>query len=146
MASPMLNRGERITRVKQTGQRLPALPAGLPADARHRTANALHSAALRLLRVARAADAGMDLDGPRASLLPVLVFAGPRSIGQLASIEQVSPPAITKMVNALEADGLVARARSTHDRRVVEVLATDKGRSLLEHGRTDRVRAVAALL
>jgi DNA-binding MarR family transcriptional regulator len=133
--------------VKQSGQaRLPARPAGVPADERHETANLLHSAALRLLRLARTRDVGMDLDGPRASLLSVVVFAGPQPITRLAAIEQVSPPAITKLVAALEADGLVVRERSTTDRRVVLVTPTPAGRRLLERGRAARVRAVAALL
>ena len=133
--------------VKQSGQaRLPARPAGVPDDERHETANLLHSAALRLLRLARARDVGMDLDGPRASLLSVVVFAGPQPITRLAAIEQVSPPAITKLVAALEADGLVVRERSATDRRVVLVTPTAAGRRLLERGRAARVRAVAGLL
>jgi DNA-binding MarR family transcriptional regulator len=110
------------------------------------TADALHSAAVRLLRRARTADTGMDLDGPRASLLSVLVFAGPRAVTVLAAIEQVSPPAITKLVTALEADGLVARRRPGGDRRVVLVEATPAGRRLLERGRAARVRVIAELL
>jgi DNA-binding MarR family transcriptional regulator len=122
------------------------MPQGVPADARHETANALHSAALRLMRRARSADASMDLDGPRASALSVLVFGGPMPIGRLASVEQVSPPAITKTVTALEGAGLVRRSRSAQDRRVVLVAATAKGRALLERGRSARVNAVADLL
>jgi len=132
--------------VNDRGQRLPARPAELPADAPHETANLLHSAALRLLRLARTADVGMDLDGPRASLLSVLVFGGPRPVGALAAIEQVSAPAVTKLVTALEADGLVTRQRSAQDRRVVLVAATTAGHELLERGRAARVRAVARLL
>ena len=125
---------------------LPGVPPGVPDDERHATANALHSAALRLLRRARQADASMDLDGPRASALSVLVFGGPMPIGQLAAAEQVSAPAITKTVTALEADGLVRRTRSAEDRRVVLVNATAKGKALLEKGRATRVRLVADLL
>ena len=125
---------------------LPALPHGLPTDARHEAANALHSAALRLLRRARTADASMDLDGPRASALSVLVFGGPMPIGQLAAAEQVSAPAITKTVTALEAEGLARRSRSTSDRRIVLVAATARGRALLERGRAARVRALAGML
>ncbi|HEY2946795.1 MAG TPA: MarR family transcriptional regulator [Micromonosporaceae bacterium] len=132
--------------VKGSGQRFPGRPAGLPADERHETANQLHSAALRLLRRARTADAGMDLDGPRASLLSVLVFAGPVSVGKLAELEQVSPPAITKLVAVLEAAGLATRERAPNDRRVVLVAATPAGRRLLERGRAGRVRVVAGLL
>jgi DNA-binding MarR family transcriptional regulator len=126
---------------------LPGVPQGLPADNRHEVANALHSAALRLLRRARAGDdTSMDLDGPRASALSVLVFSGEVPIGQLAALEQVSPSAITKTVTALEEAGLVRRSRSPQDRRVVLVSATPKGRALLERGRAARVRAVADLL
>lgn len=125
---------------------LPQPPAGVPVDDLHATANALHSAALRLLRHARTGDRGMDLDGPRASLLSVVVFGGPVPIGRLAEIEQVSPPAVTKTVTVLEEAGLVARVRSAGDRRVVLVEATAKGRSVLERGRAARVRAVAELI
>ena len=138
--------------VKDRGQRaaagrheLPPLPDGVPADERHETANLLHSAALRLLRQARLADGVLDLDGPRASLLSVLVFAGPLPVGRLAELEQVSPPAITKTVAALESAGLATRTRSPSDRRVVLVSATAAGSRLLERGRAARVRAVAAL-
>jgi DNA-binding transcriptional ArsR family regulator len=122
----MINLGERLTEVKDT---LPPPPAGVPEDERHRTANALHSAALRLLRRARAADVTMDLDGrarrpSRWSCSPARL-----PIGRLAALEQVSPPAITKTVTALESDGLVERVRSGGDRRVVLVRATAGARA-----------------
>ena len=129
--------------VKNPGQEL---PPGLPDDPTTRAANALHSAAVRLLRRARAANTGMDLDGPRASALSVLVFGGPVPLSRLAAIEQVSPPAITKTVTALEAAGLVTRTRSGSDRRVVLVDATAAGRALLEQGRAARVRVIADLI
>jgi DNA-binding MarR family transcriptional regulator len=132
--------------VKNMGQDLPHPPAGLTDDATTRAANALHSAAMRLLRRARAADTEMDLDGPRASALSVLVFGGPVPLSRLAEIEQVTPPAITKTVTALEAAGLATRTRSDSDRRVVLVAATDAGRGLLERGRAARVRAIADLI
>ena len=132
--------------VNDSRQRLPELPAGLPKDSRHETANLVHSAAVRLLRTARAADTNLDLDGPRASLLSVLVFAGPQPVTKLAELEQVSAPAITKMVSALESAGLVQRERSETDRRVVRVSATPDGKRLLERGRAARVKAIAALL
>ncbi|WP_051807753.1 MarR family winged helix-turn-helix transcriptional regulator [Actinoplanes subtropicus] len=131
---------------KRQSPQLPQPPAGLPADDRHRAANVLHSAAVRLLRRAAAADRGMDLDGPRASLLSVLVFGGAQTMSQLAERERVTPPAITKLVSALESAGLAARRPSSSDRRVVLVDATDAGRDVLERGRAERVRAVAQLL
>src|SRR5258705_12459716 len=102
MITPTLvfSRGERLTLVKD------------------KTPEVLHSAALRLLRFARTADKDLDLDGPRASALSVLVFVGPMALGRLADLEQVPPPAITKTVGLLEAGGLVERERSVTDRRV----------------------------
>ena len=117
--------------------------SGQPA---YETADMLHSAVVRLLRRAAMADVGMDLDGPRASLLSVLVFGGPLPISKLAESERVSPPAITKLVSALESAGLAVRRPSPDDRRVVLVDATEAGRAVLERGRADRVRAVAQLL
>jgi DNA-binding MarR family transcriptional regulator len=88
----------------------------------------------------------MPLDGPRASMLSILVFSGPLSITTLAGIERVTPPAVTKTVAALEQAGYVTRERSTGDRRVVLVQATPAGRRVLEHGRAARVREVARRL
>lgn len=130
----------------QTNPDVPPLPPAVAHDELHDVANAMHSASLRLLRHARAADSQMDLDSPRASALSVVIFAGAMPIGQLAEIEQVSAPAITKTVGALEAAGLVERVRSTTDRRVVNVRATAAGRAVLERGRIARVRRVANLL
>jgi DNA-binding MarR family transcriptional regulator len=115
-------------------------------EVRREVADLVHSTAVRLLRRVRTADSGMDLDGPRASLLSVVVFAGPQPVSRLAEIEQISPPAVTKTVTALEAAGLVVRERSTEDRRVVRVAATAAGRRLLEQGRAARVRMISQLL
>jgi DNA-binding MarR family transcriptional regulator len=138
----MINLGERITMVNKSA----------PADddeSDHDTADVLHSAAVRLLRRARTADVEMDLDGPRASALSVVVFGGPIPLTRLAAAEQVSPPAMTKTVAALEAAGLVRRDRTDApgaDRRVVLVAATDAGRELLTRGRRARVRLIADVI
>jgi len=110
------------------------------------TADRLHSASIHLLRRAATADAGMRLDGPRASLLSVLVFAGPQTMGRLAEMERVTPAAITKLVTALERAGLATRVRDGSDRRVVRVEATEEGKELLLRGRAARVRVIERLL
>jgi DNA-binding MarR family transcriptional regulator len=112
---------------------------------RQQAADAMHSAALHLLREVRKVDAGMSLDGPRASVLSVLVFGGPKPVSRLAELEQVSAPAITKLVNALEEQGLVWRAAAENDRRVVLVTATTAGERLLVRGRAARVRAIGEM-
>ena len=123
---------------------IPDLPLGVPATELNQLANTVHSVSLRLLRQVRVVDGTSGLSGPRISLLSVLVFAGPLPIGKLARIEQISGPAITKLVDGLARDGLARRVRSKTDRRVVLVEATPAGRKRLEEGRARRVNAVAA--
>ena len=109
-------------------------------------ANRLHSAAIHLLRQLRAEDEAMELSGPAASALSVIVFGGPITLGSLAAAEQVRPPTITRLVKAMEAEGLVVRDADAADRRVQRVRATAKGRRILEQGRARRVARLANAL
>ena len=52
---------------------------------------------------------------------------GARTISQLAELEGVAQPTMTRMVVRLENEGLVARQRSPADGRVVLVALTDAG-------------------
>ena len=106
-------------------------------------ADGLHSAAIHLLRWLRREDEQGGLSGPRLSALSVIVFGGPVTLGELAAAEQVRPPTMTRLVNALEADGLVVREADPDDGRVTRLRATDDGRRLLHEGRARRVAALA---
>lgn len=125
---------------------IPPVPKGLANDRPTRTANRLHSLAIHLLRQVAQVDREMGLTPERASVLSVLAFGGPRTIGQLARAERVSPPAITRIVDGLENAGLAERARGIDDRRVVRVTVTAEGRRLMERGRARRVEVLAARL
>jgi DNA-binding MarR family transcriptional regulator len=105
-------------------------------------ADRLHSAAIHLLRRLRREDDASGLPAPQLSALSVIVFGGPITLGALAAAEQVRPPTITKVVAALEADGLVTREVQAHDKRIVRVRATAKGTKLLQEGRRRRVAAL----
>lgn len=107
-------------------------------------ADRLHSAAIHLLRSLRREDDASGLSAPRLSALSVVVFAGPLKLGDLAKAEQVRPPTMTRLVQALEGDGLVRRAPDADDRRIWRIAATAKGRRLLMQGRKRRVSALAA--
>ena len=109
-------------------------------------ANRLHSAAIRLLRTLRREDDGSGLSAPRLSALSVIAFAGPLSLAELAAAEQVRPPTMSRIVDALVAAGLVAREPAPTDRRSVRLTATDRGRRLMEAGRERRVRALVQRL
>jgi len=125
---------------------LPPLPAGVPRNSRNRVANALNSTAIHALRTARTADAESGLTGERLSLLSVLVFGGPATMSALARAEQVSRPAITRTVGALEQAGLVRREEVAEDRRRSRVSATAAGRRLMEAGRRARIERLAGVL
>jgi len=103
------------------------------------TADRVHSAAIRLLRLVRAADAETGLSAPRLSALSVLVYAGPKSITALARIEQVTAATMSKLIAELEAAGLVAKRADKSDGRALRIEATSKGRMLLQEGRKRRL-------
>ncbi|MGH7562429.1 MAG: MarR family winged helix-turn-helix transcriptional regulator [Gemmatimonadales bacterium] len=109
-------------------------------------ADRLHSAAIRLLRTVRETDRAMGLSGPRASALSVVVFKGPLTMGALAAAEQVKPPTMTRLVAALERQGLVTRAADPADGRVQIIRATARGRAVLQAGRRRRVARIAEML
>ena len=109
-------------------------------------AEQLHSVAIHLLRRLRRSDDQMGLSGPRASALSVLVFGGPTSLAQLARVEQVRPPTMARLVDALEAGGLARRDVDKTDLRAVRIRATAKGRKLLLEGRARRLHQLVRLL
>jgi DNA-binding MarR family transcriptional regulator len=111
----------------------------------HRTAvaDALHSAAIHLLRGVRKEDERTGVGPARLSALSVLVFAGPMRLTKLARIEQVKPPTMTKVVAGLEAGGLVRRRPDPEDARAVRLEPTRRGTKLLEEGRRRRVERLA---
>ena len=117
-----------------------------PNRAAEALAQRLHAAAIHLLRRLRAEDDASGLTAPRLSALSVLVFGGPRSIGELAAAEQVRPPTISRLVRELERDGLVRRETDSGDARIQRVHATPAGQSLLAAGRARRVARLAASL
>ena len=106
-------------------------------------AEQLHASAIHLLRQLRRADEAGGATASRLSALSVIVFSGPISLGKLAEIEQVRPPTMTRIVNALESQQLILKIRSQHDARIVHLSATNKGRRLLLTARKRRVRVLA---
>ena len=111
-----------------------------------RIADRLHSAAIHLLRRLRREDDASGLSAPRLSALSVVVFAGPLTLGELAAAEQVRPPTMTRLVSALEAQGLVTREPDARDRRLTRIRATARGKTLLARGRARRVDVLARQL
>jgi DNA-binding MarR family transcriptional regulator len=94
-------------------------------------ADRFHSAAIHALRHVRREDPTTGIGPARLSALSVLVFGGPRTLGELAAAEQVRPPTMTRIVQGLEDDGLAVRRRDPGDGRVHRLYATPKGRRVM---------------
>jgi DNA-binding MarR family transcriptional regulator len=109
-----------------------SIPAPEVLAARLRLANA------RLARRVRqeALSAGDDLTASRLAALATIERVGPVTLGDLAALEQVQPPSMTRIVAHLEEAGHAVREVDGHDRRIVRVHITDRGRQTLERSRT----------
>lgn len=111
-----------------------------------RVADRLHSAAIHLLRRLRVEDEALGISAPRLSVLSVLVFAGPKRVGELARLEQVEPPTMTRLVDGLVRDGLAVRQPDPDDARAIRVRATPTGARTLRRGRARRVATLRGAL
>jgi DNA-binding MarR family transcriptional regulator len=109
-------------------------------------ADRFHSAAIHALRFVAREDPASGLSAARLSALSVLVFGGPKTLGELAAAERVRPPTMTGIVRALEEAGLVRRAADERDGRVVRMHATAKGKRVLERARERRIAKLAERL
>ena len=107
-------------------------------------ADQLHGAAIRLLRYVRKEDAASGITGAQLSVLSVLAYGGPQTLGALAAAEQVKPPTMSQLVGTLEHLELVTR--KPLDRRSAEISLTRKGRQLLEAGRKRRLARLTKAL
>src|SRR5690242_4871772 len=71
-----------------------------------------------------------QLTRTEAGLLGTL-SQGPRRITELTKTETLTQPAVSKLLDKLENQGLVRRERDSADRRVVTVFLSDQGRQSL---------------
>ena len=93
-------------------------------------AMSLREAIMRLNRRLRQARAVGDLTFSQLSALTSLQLAGALTPRELADVERVQPPTMTKIVGKLEERGLVARTPHPTDRRQVILAATEEGRAV----------------
>jgi DNA-binding MarR family transcriptional regulator len=109
-------------------------------------ADRMHSAAIHLLRRASTEDTRAGASPARLSALSVLVFAGPKTMSELAVMERVKVPTMSRLVAAMEAEGLVRRERHGTDARSVVLHSTAKGRRILDRARELRLTLLESLL
>src|SRR3712207_4125171 len=101
-------------------------------------ARTLREAITRLNRRVRQARPVGDLTFSQLSALTSLQLAGALTPRELADMERVQPPTMTKIVGKLEERGLVARTPHPTDRRQVILAATEEGRAV--YAQFERVR------
>jgi DNA-binding MarR family transcriptional regulator len=82
----------------------------------------------------------------RLSALSVLAYGGARTLGQLAEIEQVKPPTMSRLVTAMEAEELVLRSADLNDGRVTLLRVSAKGRRVLGRARDARLALLEELI
>lgn len=115
-----------------------------PDDPRAAIAVRLTPALLRIGRRVRPASG--DLAVGHFSTLATLHRHGPQRPSDLARIERFTPPAVARVVGALEDRGLVVRRPSPDDARSSLVEITEAGSALLAATRAEQSQAVARLL
>lgn len=113
---------------------------------REEVARRVHSAALHLMRYVRAQDTALGVPPAQLSALSVIVFGGKTSLSELAKTEQVRPPTMSRIIDALVHDGLVKRETDKTDRRSIIITATEKGTRIMHEGRGRREKRLLELL
>lgn len=103
----------------------------------------LRLSATRLARRMRQ-ESATGLSPSQFSALAVIHARGPLTLGELADMERVAPPTISKVVAKLEADGLVARHPDPTDKRVSLVQATKAGAQLHDESKRRRTTWLTA--
>ena len=98
----------------------------------------LRPALLRLTRLIRNQRVDMSVTLTQLSALATLRKHGPLSPGELAGIERVQPPSMTKVLALLEDRGLVTRQAHPTDRRQAIIVLAQPGIDLLDSERRSR--------
>jgi len=101
---------------------------------------------MRLARRLRAERGSDDLTLSQLAALGSLELHGECTVGELAHIERVKPPSMTRIVNSLVEAGLMVRRPHDVDGRQVMVGLTDTARELLIGNRRRRTAWLALRL
>lgn len=92
----------------------------------------------RIARRIRANAARDDVTEGQRSVLFALNGDGPLSLRELSEHEGVTPPSMNRTVNALVEAGLVTRATSQDDARMIELDLSSDGRTFVDETRRRR--------
>jgi DNA-binding MarR family transcriptional regulator len=81
-------------------------------------------------RLTKALAAQYGLTGPQLTVVKVLESLGEVSLSELAERIHAQNSTVTGIIDRMQREGLVLRARSFRDRRVIQIKLTSKGREL----------------
>ncbi|HLK35426.1 MAG TPA: MarR family transcriptional regulator [Polyangiaceae bacterium] len=106
------------------------MPAAIPSDIKLEVDQVLE-ALLYLYtesrRVTKELARKAELTGPQLTVLKLLEGVGDISLSELSDRIRAQNSTVTGIIDRMEREDLVVRARSTEDRRVVHIRLTDKG-------------------
>lgn len=101
-------------------------------------ASSIRLSVMRLARRLRAERSDTSLTLSQTAALATLDRSGPLTPGELAALERVQPPSMTRIVASLQDAGLVERRPHHSDRRQVLLEVSARGRALLREDRRRR--------
>lgn len=87
-----------------------------------------------------------DVTASQFAALASIERHGPLSLGELAAIERVQPPTLTKVVAKLEESGYVIREPDATDRRIARVRLSPGGERFIAESRDKRNAYLAGRL
>jgi DNA-binding MarR family transcriptional regulator len=108
-------------------------------------AGRLRLAVTRLARQLRQTS-DSDLSPTQSAVLATLANHGPVTLGELAELERVASPTITKVTGILQDRGLVVKVTDPDDRRFVRVELTGEGHALVDRSRARKTAWLARQL
>ncbi|MEZ2389526.1 MarR family winged helix-turn-helix transcriptional regulator [bacterium RCC_150] len=106
----------------------------------------LRTAVMRTSRRLRVEATGEVITPGQYTVLAHLDSGGPRTPRELAQLEHVQAPSMTRIVNALAEQGLASRSADPDDGRQIKVGITPAGKSVLEEARGQRTAWLAQRL
>src|SRR5262249_49151392 len=116
-----------------------------PSSQREELAPRLRWVITRMARRLRQ-EAGIDLGPSQIAALATIERHGPLSPSELAEIERVRRPTVTRIARHLEEGGLIERIRDPQDGRASILTVTAEGRALLKRLRERKTAYLAKRL
>ncbi|MCK2031439.1 MULTISPECIES: MarR family winged helix-turn-helix transcriptional regulator [Microbacterium] len=90
-----------------------------------------------------AQDAGNEAPAAQWRVLSLLDQSGPRRVGELATAARTTQPGMTRLLGALEREGLIRRSPDPDDSRATVVAATPDGTAALAAWRSEFRETIA---